>query len=85
LVKGAGYLGGRNVQLAYNIKSDVFKKTYFSSARIYITANNLFTFTKYKGFNPDATVADNNVLNSGQAQSNYPVARSFVIGFNLTF
>ncbi|MCX2574590.1 hypothetical protein [Pedobacter sandarakinus] len=84
-IKDASYLRIRNVQLAYNISFKTMEKLHISSARIYLTANNLATFTKYQGLNPDATTVDNNVLTSGQASSNYPSARSFVLGFNLTF
>ena len=79
----ADYVRLRNLQLAYNFSPKVLSRLKASRASVYITANNLVTLTNYRGFNPDATT--DNVLTSGQSYSNYPVARSFVAGVNLTF
>jgi hypothetical protein len=53
-------------------------------ARVYISANNLFTVTQFLGRNPDAASIDN-VLQNGFSQANYPITKSFLAGFNLTF
>jgi hypothetical protein len=81
-IKDASYLQLRNIQLAYNFDPELLKKSKISSARVYVSANNLFTITKYKGFNPDGSRGD--ILSTGLADFNYPVARSFVIGLNLS-
>ncbi len=82
--KDADYLRIRNVQLAYSLPQTWLSRVKLSGVRVYVTANNPFTFTKFLGFNPDATSTDN-VLTNGLSQANYPVARSFIAGFNLTF
>ncbi|WP_343306896.1 TonB-dependent receptor [Chitinophaga niabensis] len=79
----ADYLRLRNVQLSYNLPRTLLSRIGMSAAAVYVTGNNLFTITKYRGYNPDATT--DNVLTSGQAISNYPVARSYVLGLNVTF
>ncbi|RLJ69492.1 TonB-linked SusC/RagA family outer membrane protein [Pedobacter alluvionis] len=79
----ADYIRLRNVQLTYNLSSKLLSKLKVSRASVYVTGNNLLTVTNFRGFNPDAT--SDNVLTSGYSNSNYPVARSFVAGFNLTF
>lgn len=79
----ADYLRLRNVQLTYNFSSGLLSKLKVSRASVYVTGNNLLTITNFRGFNPDAT--SDNVLTSGYSYSNYPIARSFVAGFNLTF
>lgn len=78
------YIRLRNVQLAYTVPQRMAAMLKASALRIYFTGNNLFTITKYRGFNPDATTTDN-VLTNGYAASNYPVARSFIFGINLGF
>lgn len=78
----ADYLRLRNVQLTYNLSSTLLSKLKISRASVYLTGNNLLTVTNFRGFNPDAT--SDNVLTSGYSYSNYPVAKSFVFGFNLT-
>ncbi len=82
--KDADYLRLRNVQLAYNLPQRWLSAVKLSAARLYITGNNLLTITKFRGFNPDATSTDN-VLTNGQSQANYPVARSYIFGINVTF
>ena len=77
------YLRLRDVQLAYNLPDALTAKLKISHIRIYTSANNLFTWTKYRGYNPDAT--STNVLTDGLANSNYPVARSFIFGANVSF
>ncbi len=82
--KDADYLRLRNLQVAYNLPNVWLSRAKLSGARFYVTANNLFTITKFRGFNPDATTTGN-VLTNGQSQANYPVARSFIVGFNVNF
>ena len=81
--KDADYLRIREVQFAYNIPALLIRRARLASARIYLSANNLFTFTKYNGYNPDGTAS--NVLFNGQANANYPVARTWIAGININF
>jgi TonB-linked SusC/RagA family outer membrane protein len=82
--KNADYLRLRTLQLAYNLPAQWAGKAHLSGARVYISANNLFTITQFLGRNPDATATDN-VLQNGFSQANYPIAKSYLVGFNLTF
>ena len=66
----------KNVTLGYTIPKLWMNRANISSARFYVSAQNLYTFTKYKGFDPEigAGGIDNSV---------YPVTRTFTIGVNL--
>lgn len=79
----ADFLRLREAQVAYNLPKNFLKKLGVTSGKIYIGGNNLFTLTKFRGYNPEATT--NSVLTSGQSTSNYPVTRTYMIGFNLNF
>ncbi len=81
--KDADYIRLRNLQLGYRLPKKLLSSIRVAGAQVYVTANNLFTITKYRGYNPDATTE--NVLTSGQALANYPVARSWVMGLSATF
>ena len=76
-VEDGSYLKLKNINLGYTFPSDSFNNL-FSSARIYVSAQNLFTITDYKGFDPEVNVngIDNNV---------YPVTRIFSVGLNVAF
>ncbi|MDR6197678.1 TonB-dependent receptor [Siphonobacter sp. SORGH_AS_0500] len=82
--KNADYLRLRNVQIAYTLPISWVKKAKIQGVRLYATANNLFTFTQFRGFNPDAT-STTDVLTNGFSQANYPVARSYIFGLTITF
>ena len=77
-IEDGSYLRIKNVTLGYTLPKTLLKKAFISSARLYFTAQNLLTFTKYKGFDPEVGTngIDNNV---------YPVTRTMNIGVNLGF
>ena len=78
------YIRLRNVQLSYNLPQQITTRLRATDIRIYFTGNNLFTITKFRGYNPEATTTDN-VLTNGYSYANYPVARSYTFGVNLAF
>lgn len=69
----------QNVSIGYNIPTPKFIR----SARIYISAQNLFLITDYKGFDPEVNNQGQNNLNRGDDYDAYPRARSFTFGVNL--
>jgi TonB-linked SusC/RagA family outer membrane protein len=79
----AHYLRIRTIQLSYSIPSKLLRKNKVAECSVYLSANNPFTFTPYRGFNPDAT--STSILTSGAADSNYPIAKSYMAGIHLTF
>lgn len=84
-IEDGSYLRVKNVTLGYTIPKLLMKKAHISSARIYISAQNLLTLTKYKGFDPEISASNVNgasVVN-GIDNSVYPVTRTFTIGVNL--
>jgi len=74
------YLRINTVSLGYKLPA-VFGKV-IESVRIYGTVQNLHTFTKYKGFNPDFT---SGVFNPGFDGGTYPKPRTFLMGVQMTF
>jgi TonB-linked SusC/RagA family outer membrane protein len=82
--KNADYLRLRTVQVAYNLPRTWASVVKLSGARVYVSANNLFTLTSFLGYNPDAT-STGNVLTNGFSQANYPVARSYTAGLSVNF
>lgn len=74
------YLRINTVMLGYKLP-DLFGKV-IQSVRIYGTVQNLHTFTKYKGFNPDFT---SGTLNPGFDGGSYPRPRSYMMGVQVSF
>ncbi|RRA98079.1 SusC/RagA family TonB-linked outer membrane protein [Larkinella rosea] len=79
------YLRIRNVTLNYNLPSNLAKRIGMQGGRIYLTSNNLYTFTKYPGYDPEISNSGDNMLASGIDYLGYPPARSYTLGLSLTF
>ncbi len=84
-VEDGSYLRLRNVKLSYKIPTLVTEKIGISRAQVYISANNLFTLTKYTGFDPEVGNLDGSNLNAGIDTDVYPQASSIHIGASITF
>lgn len=89
-VYDGSYLRLKNIQLGYTIPRNLTHKFFVSSLRLYVAAENLFTFTKYHGFDPEISSGSNSSLGGsstslGIDRGVYPQARVFTIGANLSF
>jgi len=82
----ASYLRIRNVQFRYNLPASFNRKMRLSSASVYLMGQNLYTFTKYFGYNPEANLYGNSVNPTyGVDQGSYPLSRTITIGANINF
>lgn len=70
----------KNISLGYALPQSVFKQ---ESLRLFLSADNVFLFTKFPGNNPD--INNRGGINPGQDDEAYPIARTFSIGATLTF
>ncbi|MRX68226.1 SusC/RagA family TonB-linked outer membrane protein [Flavobacterium resistens] len=84
-VEDGSYLRIQNVTLGYSLPQDVLSKYKISRLRLYGSAQNLYTFTNYSGYDPEIGSFNQNVLLSGIDNGRYPVARTFLVGLNLEF
>lgn len=75
----ASYVRLRNLSVSYELPTALLSKAKITRARIYASAQNVFTITKYIGFDPEAA------NNAGVVTSNMPNPRSAVIGIDLSF
>ena len=80
-IQNAAYWKIANIELGYNIPDKLFGG-YVTGARIYVSAQNLYTFTGYKGYNVDYAPG---VFTPGYNYCSYPSARSIMAGINFTF
>ncbi|MGI9548167.1 MAG: SusC/RagA family TonB-linked outer membrane protein, partial [Flavobacteriaceae bacterium] len=82
-VEDASYLRLRNLQIGYSFPSDIAEKIGMTQLRLYLQGTNLFTITKYDGFDPDIISNDN--LSLGIDWQTYPVSQIFTVGINTKF
>lgn len=78
------YLRVNNISLSYVIPARISQKLTLNSVRVYLNSSNPFLVTKNVGFNPDVSDS-NNALTPGLDNNDYPLAKSYRIGLNITF
>lgn len=78
------YLRVRDITFGFTVPQKMIAKAKITNARLYITAQNPFTFTSYNSYNPEVSI-DSNPLTPGVDYGSYPLARSFFFGLNLSF
>ncbi len=76
-VEDASYLRVKNARLAYTLPASMNKYTRFKKAQVYVSAQNMFTFTKYTGMDPE--------VGGGVDIGFYPQARTYLIGATIDF
>ena len=76
-LESGSYLRLKNMQIGYTIPQKALQKAKIQNFRVYLAANNLFTVTKYSGYDPE--------VGGGVDYGNYPQSRTFMLGVNFTF
>ncbi|MGV3556609.1 SusC/RagA family TonB-linked outer membrane protein [Larkinella arboricola] len=79
------YIRVRNVNLAYAFPQPLVSKLKVQAVSVYLDATNLFTFTKYPGYDPEGTTTGDNIARSGIDFYAYPNPRTYTIGLRATF
>ena len=83
------YLRLKNVQLGYTLPRDLSQKLNIQQCRIYLSSQNLLTFSNYIGMEPELTVSANDAserdLAAGIDWGTYPSSITYMIGLNFTF
>lgn len=92
-VFNGSFLRVRNLTLGYSLPATLLQRAKVKSLRIYLTGQNLYTFTKYPGYNPEVNInagTSNGGTNSGLVrpgldQNTYPASRTYTAGISLGF
>ncbi|MCX2478211.1 TonB-dependent receptor [Pedobacter sp. MC2016-15] len=85
-IEDASFLRIQNITLGYNFKQKfATKANFFKGLRVYGSVQNLVTFTKYSGGNPEALTNGANALTPGRDFLGYPLPRTITMGVNMTF
>ena len=87
-IEDGSYFRLKNITLGYTVPSNLVERLKMQSLRFYVQAQNLLTFTKYTGFDPEIGVNQSYSWEGpelGVDRGTYPQSRSFVVGVNLGF
>ena len=82
-VKDGSYVRMKSTQLGYSLPASLTKKASIEKLRLFIMAENLLTFTKYDGFDPE--VASGGYTTIGIDRGIYPQSRTISVGANISF
>ena len=76
------YFKIKQMQLGYSLPSSWVKKIKFQNIRAYVSLDDFFTFTSYKGYDPEVVGSGSG---QGVDQGTYPMMKKVVFGLNVTF
>lgn len=81
-IEDASFLRLKNVQLGYSFPTKMLKNMKIRSLRVYVSAQNIWTWTKYTGYDPEVSTR-NSAMTRGFDYSSYPRTRSYTFGIKL--
>lgn len=84
-VEDGSYIRLKDVTLTYNFPISFIEKIKLSKAKVFVSAKNLVTLTKYAGYDPEVNRFPFNNLNMGADYGSYPQLMIFTGGLNITF
>ena len=82
-IEDGSYFRCKNLQLGYTFPSKLVSKLGLSRLRVYGGIQNLFTITNYSGYDPE--VSSNALFSRGIDNKSFPNARTYTVGFNVSF
>lgn len=84
VVEDGSFLRLKTVAIGYNLPAKIIRKVKLKTCRLYASAQNLHTWTKYQGFDPEVSAYGNSALMPGFDYSVYPRSRTITVGANIT-
>lgn len=83
-VEDGSYIRVKNISLGYTFPKKLIKRAGLDNLRLYFNVQNPFTFTKYKGFDPEIGAYNYNVLTRGIDHARYPSQTIYTFGLNVS-
>ncbi len=84
-IEDGSYLRIQNISLSYNLPSKWAKKAFLQNAKFYVNVQNVYTFTKYSGYDPEIGAFNQSSLLQNIDRGRYPTPRTYTVGLNLSF
>jgi TonB-linked SusC/RagA family outer membrane protein len=84
-IQNGSFLKLKNLTVGYTLPQDFVKKLAVTKVRVYVSSQNLFTITSYKGLDPEVGSQGGNATQNGVDNGIYPSSRFLTAGINATF
>ena len=83
-IEDGSFLRLKSLTFGYSVPKQFIERIRLSNLRVYVIGQNLLTWTKYTGFDPEIT-SGNNTVSQGTDSGIYPVSRTISAGLSVTF
>ncbi|MGN6179416.1 MAG: SusC/RagA family TonB-linked outer membrane protein [Mucilaginibacter sp.] len=84
-IQNGSFLKLKTVNIGYTFSNDFIRKLSLSKVRVYVSSQNLFTVTSYKGLDPEIGTQGGYATQNGIDNGTYPSSRFYTVGLNVTF
>jgi len=84
-IEDGSYMRLKNLTLGYTIPTNISKKALISGLRVYVSGQNLITWTDYSGYDPEVAADPFSSTSVGRDFGVYPQSRTYTVGLNATF
>jgi hypothetical protein len=88
-IEDGSYMRLKNIQLGYTLPAVISSKAKMERFRIYVSAQNLLTLTKFSGLDPEMQTSENSAAEGDRAAGidwgTYPTSKTYLVGLNVTF
>jgi len=78
-LEDGSYLRLRNVRLSYELPADFLKRIKVANARVFVSGDNLLTFTDFSGMDPEVNLD----VDGGESSNRYPISKKVLFGINI--
>lgn len=84
-IEDGSYVRLKNLTLGYSFSKGIISKIGAKQLRLYVSTQNIWTWTKYSGLDPEVNFFDTDNTKQGIDYGAYPTTKSFLAGLNITF
>lgn len=84
-IENGSFMRLKNLSLAYTVNEKAARRMGMSRLKVYVTGQNVLTFTQYSGLDPELGYANDGNRQLGVDYAQYPQSRSWIFGLNATF
>ncbi len=84
-VEDGSYIRLQNISLSYTFPKKLIQKLYLSNLKVYVNLQNVYTWTKYEGYDPEVGAMYGDALMTGLDYGRYPSPRIYTFGLNVSF
>lgn len=82
-IEDGSYLRLKSLTFSYDFSAGILRNLFLSRLQLYVTAQNLFTLTRYKGFDPEVNAFNGSSVEQGVDYGTYPQSRAVIFGINI--